>query len=193
LRFVRGTNRRLQWGPPEGWWRGLAPHCLTTPSTTASTSASTSEAGTRSVRTPAACSHSSRASSRIGCSPRVHLAIHLDGELGRLAIEIEHVRPRRMLTAELEAAGPLSQRTPEQHLRQRHRPPQHPCASDCFLRRSEHAPPPPYGWSPSPELAQGRICVIRRRPFGPARSHRLRRFRGAAPSGRTCRHGRRPC
>ncbi len=31
------------------------------------------------------------------------------------------------------------------------------------------------------------------RPSGSGRRHRLRRFRGDAPSGRTCRRGRRPC
>jgi hypothetical protein len=50
----------------------------------------------------------------------VNVAIHLDSQSGRSAVEIEDVSAGGMLAAELEAFGALPQFLPEQHFGERH-------------------------------------------------------------------------
>jgi hypothetical protein len=45
-------------------------------------------------------------------SPFVDLTVHLHSQSCRLAVEVEHIRTRRMLAAKLESTGPGSQHAP---------------------------------------------------------------------------------
>jgi hypothetical protein len=78
-------------------------------------------------------------SRRLVPSP-VDLAIDLNSQSRRFAVEIQHVGTRGMLTAEFEIAGPCSQGSPQQHFRQGHCPPKRSRSSDGSLCGSEHAP-----------------------------------------------------
>ena len=86
------------------------------------------------------------------------LAIHLDRQARRRAIEVEHIGPSRMLPAKPQAFGPLAQNAPEQDLGQRHVPPQSPCASHrpARLRRYSHRPSTMLRMVPLPKQGLGR-------------------------------------
>jgi hypothetical protein len=81
----------------------------------------------------------------------VNSAINLNAQPGPLRIEIKHVRPSRVLFAELESARPLSKMLPKDNFRQSHLSSKRPCAFNVSARASEHSPPPRFAWSPSPK------------------------------------------
>ncbi len=83
----------------------------------------------------------------------VRQPIHLNRQTGRRTIEIENVRPDRVLTAKAQAREPpFTQSLPKHDLRQAQSAAQLACAAEGSVRRP-HAPMPPppcCAWSPSP-------------------------------------------
>jgi hypothetical protein len=85
------------------------------------------------------------------CGAIVCEPVHLDRQPGRRTIEIENVRPDRVLPAKAQARQPsFPQSLPEHDLRQAHCAAQLAGAAECFVRGSQrplhhasHGPPPP--------------------------------------------------
>ena len=68
----------------------------------------------------------------------MHFAINFDNEPMIGAEEVEHIAPRRMLTTELQPAGPLAEFGPEDHLRQRQLAAQAACSADGAAGPGQH-------------------------------------------------------
>ncbi|GAM00255.1 hypothetical protein SP5_026_00030 [Sphingomonas parapaucimobilis NBRC 15100] len=72
----------------------------------------------------------------------VNLAIDLDGQPRRRAVEVQHIRPRRMLPAKPQPFGPLAEDAPQHDLGQRQITPESTrfLNRPAWLRRYSHRP-----------------------------------------------------
>ncbi len=72
----------------------------------------------------------------------MHLAVNFDRQPRRRTVEVQHIRPRRMLSAKPQPLGPIAQHAPQCDLGQRHVPPQSARSPHrpARLRRYPHRP-----------------------------------------------------
>ncbi len=91
-------------------------------------------------------------------SPLMGFPIDLHRKLCRRAVEVEHIRPRRMLPAKTQAFRPLAQDTPQHDLRQRQVAPEMSRSSyrPARLRRYSHRPSTMLRMVPLPKHSLGR-------------------------------------
>jgi hypothetical protein len=89
---------------------------------------------------------------------RVDFPIHLHSQPSRRAVEVEHIGPRRMLSAKPQALGPIAQDTPQDHLGQRQFTTQTPRSPyrPARLRRYAHRPSTMLRMVPLPKHSLGR-------------------------------------